>query len=207
MKKNDKLVQIIDFMHEAGHLKTTYRFGANAIFDGDSSADHSWRLALLSFILAEETNLEIDGYKALKIALVHDLAEALTGDIDARLIDSKAISKDTKRKQEKNAIKKLIKNLPEKSGRQIESLWNEYGAAKTPEAKYIKALDKMETQIKVLEEGYEKYDTPDLIGLYGKKEVGKFRDLEQFYFLIKSKLKKEYKKGGLPWKKEYEQLI
>lgn len=206
MKKRDNLEKIIDFLHQAGKLKTTYRFGANTMFDGDSSADHSWRLALLSFVLAEELGLKIDGYKALKIALVHDLAEALTGDIDARLIDSKAVSRAAKEKQEKQAMKKLIKSLPAKSSRQIERLWNEYEAAESAEARYIKALDKMETQVKVIEEGYRKYDTPELIGLYGKKEVSRFKDLSQFYLLIKSKLRREYKKGRLPWKEEYEQL-
>lgn len=204
--KNNNLNKIVDFIHQAGKLKTTQRFGANKLFDGDSSADHSWRLALLAIILLEENDLKLNKYKTLKIALVHDLAEALTGDIDVRLIHSKAISKEQKARGEKKAITKLKSMLPPKSGREIEKIWREYEGAKTKEAKFIKALDKLETQIKVIEEGYKKYDTPVLIGTYGKKEVKNFKELSGLFKLIKSKLKKEFKKGNIPWKREYEIL-
>jgi len=207
MKQGNKnLNKIIDFLHEAGKLKTTHRFGANKKYIGDSSADHSWRLSLLSFIFAEETGLRINSYKALKIALVHDLAEALAGDVDARLISTKVITKADKMRAEKKAIKKMIKILPPKSGKEIGKLWNEYENAKTKEARYVKALDKIETQIKVIEEGYKKYDTPELIGWYGRKEVMNFKELSELFKIIKVKLKKEFKKGNIPWNKGYETL-
>ncbi len=204
MSKEINAEKILEFLHEAGKLKTTIRFGANSIIRGDSSADHSWRLALMTFLVAEELDLKIDRYRALKIALVHDLAEAIAGDTDARLVHSKIVSKEEKDRKENEAIKKLSGFLPPRQKKEILGLWREYNDKSSAEAKFITALDKLETQAKIIEEGYKVYDAPDLIATYGNKEVGNFPALLGILKIVKKKIRAEFKKGKIPWKKEYE---
>lgn len=200
----NNLEKILDFLHIVGKLKKTYRFNADPDIDGDSGADHSWRLALMAFVLAGELNLKIDIVRAMKIALIHDIAEALTGDIDARDIKINKISKAEKKKNEEEAIEKICGSLPENIAKEISDLWLEYEEAKTQEASYTKALDKIETQIQTLEYGHEKYDDPELIGVYGIKEVDNFPELKNFFALVKEKLKEEFAKGNFEWRNDYE---
>jgi len=68
MLKNKNLKQILKFLHQIGKLKETYRFGESKTLKGDSSADHSWRLALMATVVADELKLGLKMEKALKIA-------------------------------------------------------------------------------------------------------------------------------------------
>lgn len=206
MEKNDNLKSILLFLNKAGNLKKTYRYSETKDKKGDSSADHSWRLALMAFIVAGELKLKLNLLKAIKIALVHDLAEAITGDIDYMLIKKGSVTKESKKKNERKAINKLTANLPPKIGKEIFGLWNEYEKTKTKEAKFIKALDKLETFTQTLELGYKQYNYPEYIANYADKDVMKFPELLDILFLLKTSLKKEFKKGRIPWEKKYEKL-
>jgi putative hydrolases of HD superfamily len=207
MNKNKNLKQILKFLHEAGELKKAYRFSENLCEEkfGDSSADHSWRLALMSFIIAGEIKADLDILKVLKIALVHDLPEAITGDIDFRLIAAEKITKEEKNKLEARAMEKFKKLLPPKIGREIYNLWLEYEMGKSREAKFVKTLDKMESILFFNEvRNKNKIDAPDLIGEYGNKNVNQFPELKNIFELVKKELKNEFKKTSFPWKKEYD---
>lgn len=204
--RSENLEKMLEFLHVAGKLKKIYRFNADPDTDGDSSADHSWRLALMAFVLADELKLDVNVNRAMKIALVHDIAEALTGDVDARHIKENKVTEEEKKRNESEAMGEICATLPEKISREIMSLWREYGEAKTKEARYIKALDKIETQIQTLEFGHGNYNDSDLIGIYGLREVKDCPELKKFFLLVKSKLKGEFEKGGFEWKKEYEEF-
>lgn len=204
-EKNIERIQwIFEFLHLIGKLKTTYRFGANENLQGDSSADHSWRLAVMVFLLASELKLDVDVEKSMKIALVHDLAEALTGDIDARDIKNQKVTKAEKQEREMAAMEKICGTLPAERGEEIYNLWEEYQQKETKEAKFINALDKIETLTHVVEIGYENYDDVDLAGVYGNKAVERYPELMEVMRVVKEELKAEYEKGGFPWKEEYD---
>ena len=208
MTKNnlDNLEKIFDFLQVVEKLKSTLRYNKTTSGRQESSAEHSWRLALMIFMLADELNLEIDASRAVKIALVHDLAEALTGDIDAILIAEGKVSKEEKEMQETMAIETLEKTLPELIGRKITDLQNEYNENKTREAKFVKALDKIETLTQLVESGYKIYDKPEFIANYADKAVGEFPELADTLEIVKRKLKTEFEKGNIPWKDEYDGL-
>lgn len=191
-------------MHLVGNLKRTYRFNSIPSIKGDSSADHSWRLALATFIIAEELKLNIDLVRAIKIALVHDLAESVAGDIDVRDIKSGKYTEEQKLEGELEAMKKICSTLPENLGQEINDLWSDYNSAGTKEAKYIKALDKAEGLIETWELGHDLYNDPEIIGIYGNKQVKDFPELKEFMRVIKDKLREEFVKGGLKWREEYD---
>jgi putative hydrolase of HD superfamily len=83
----------------------------------------------------------IDLSKLLRICLVHDLGEAISGDISAALQSSLA----NKAEQERADLVQLVQPLPDVVRADLVALWDEYEAASSPEAKLAKGLDKLET--------------------------------------------------------------
>jgi len=198
----DNLVKIFDFLNLVCDLKKAKRYEGYDI-EADSSADHSWRVALMTFIIADEIKLDLDILKAVKIALVHDLPEAITGDIIYMKILSGKVTKEEKQEKEIAAMKKIIGLLPKKSGKEIYKLWEEYEYSKSKEALFVKALDKIETISHIIEKS-RKFTDIDLIATYPDKHVRNFPKLKPVLKVLKSRLKKEFEKRKLPWKKEYD---
>ena len=123
MKKKE-IHEIIDFVEKARELETTWRFSETLKGINESVADHSWRLTLMTFVVAEEKDIHVNMAHALKIAIVHDFAEALTGDIDAYHVITGKITPQEKERNERKAIKKITKGFS--FGKDIHSLWLEY---------------------------------------------------------------------------------
>lgn len=196
--------KILNFLREAGKLKSTFRFNAADNVPKDSSAAHSWRLSLMAFVLADELKLKINTEHALKIAIVHDIVEAVAGDIDYRLIFKGKVTKEEKQRSEREAIEKLKQTLCARTGEMIYELWKEYEDGLTSEAKFIKALDKLETTIHIVESGYKSVDVPELIAKYADSAVSNFPELTDMLKAVKQKLKAEFAKGDIPWKEEYD---
>jgi putative hydrolase of HD superfamily len=107
----------------------------------ESSAEHSWMLALIALSLFEYLDTNLDQLRVLKMVLIHDLAEAVTGDIPAF---EKSERRTNKFEAEKNAFETLTKNLSPKLSKEIISLWEEFELNKTVEAQLAQAIDKME---------------------------------------------------------------
>lgn len=200
--------KIFDFLHKVEKLKSVIRYSNRAIHGRqESSAEHSWRLALMVFVFAEELNLDIDVDYAVRMAIVHDLAEAITGDIDALDIYDGKVSKEEKEKMEIVAMDELKNTLSDNLGLDIYDLWHEYENGETREAKFVKALDKIETLTQVYEAGYGFYNRPEFIPHYADKAVKNFPELISALMIVKVKLKEEYRKGNIEWKAEYEKII
>lgn len=202
----ENLEKILNFLHHAENLKSTLRYSSTKSGRKESSAEHSWRLTLMVLVVTKELNLDLDIDHAIKIALVHDITESITGDIDAIRIAEQEISKEEKQKLEIKAIKKLKDSLSSKTGEEIYNLWNEYEQGSTKEAKFIKALDKIETLTQLAESGYKIYDKPEFIANYADRAVRNFPELTGMLRAVKQKLKSEFKKGSIPWKKEYDRF-
>jgi len=209
MAKNN-LIKIFNFLKTAGNLKKTLRYKSGAKIPKESVADHTWRLALMSFIIADELKIKMNIAKALEIALLHDLAEAITGDIDALLVHKKLVSPIKKQALEEAAMKKFKTLLPAKTGQKILKLWHEYNRHSSLEARYIYALDKLEALTYLTETGHRTYNDDkshhSLIPIYADKAVVGFEKLKPILRMLKGKLKKEFKKGKFEWKEEYEKV-
>jgi len=213
-QENNNLEKIFEFFDEVNKLKKSIRYSeVKERSHRDSTADHTWRLTLMIYIIADELKLDIDILKTLKIAIIHDLAEALTGDIDASRIANGELSKQEKNNLEKQAINKLKKMLPEKIGNEIYDLWDEYEESKSKEANFVKALDKIETMTHLMNVGWVgttkdhyKIDIHSFFAGYADKPVKNFPELKQVLDMIKTRLKDQYEKQGFEWKEEYDDL-
>ena len=115
--------------------------------NAESVADHSWRVAILALILAPQ--LKVDQLKLVKMALIHDLGEALIGDIKWEKGKRVIGSQEEKHKDERKAIKKMFADNP--SFKEYIDSWEEFVGQKTIEAKIVKQLDKLEMVIQALE--------------------------------------------------------
>ncbi len=132
----------ITFIEEAEKLKSVVRTAWSSTGRRESTAEHSWRLALLAGVLLDK-NDEIDITKVLFMCLIHDIGEIYEGDISAALRPNK----EDKYQAEYEAAKKVFSLLPEGQADRMMKIWLEYNENMTPEAKLVKALDKAETII------------------------------------------------------------
>jgi putative hydrolases of HD superfamily len=116
---NEDVTAAIEFANLVGQLKITPRTGwiRRNIVPCESVADHSWRVAVLAFLLQRSsstttsttpsTQLDFDFGKVVQIALIHDVAECIVGDITPE--DN--VSKDDKHQMEYNAMRQITKLL------------------------------------------------------------------------------------------------
>ncbi|MFG6205848.1 HD domain-containing protein [Pseudomonas retamae] len=136
----EKISGRLEFLREAERLKDVLRSAHTSSGRPESTAEHSWRLCLMAMVVADELP-GVDLLKVLKMCIVHDLGEALNGDIPAV---AQAAFPD-KGAQERNDLLLLMRSLDEPLRNEILALWDDYENAVSPEAKTVKALDKLET--------------------------------------------------------------
>ena len=137
----ESLEKQIAFIKETEGLKSVTREAWTSTGRRESTAEHSWRLALMAGILAPSFGVDIS--KVLMMCLVHDLGELYIGDISA------ASNPDEieKHAAEERDVRRVLSQLPKEQGDTIMALWQEYNDNATAEAKLVKALDKAETII------------------------------------------------------------
>jgi putative hydrolase of HD superfamily len=136
---DDEIEGTLAFLAMAERLKDTLRTGHTTAGRRESTAEHSWRLCLMALVLGDR--LGVDTGRLLGICLVHDLAEALTGDIPAPI----AQPGDAKAEAERAALATLAAPLPLATRAAIAALWEEYETGSTREGRIAKGLDKLET--------------------------------------------------------------
>jgi len=202
----EKIVKLFNFWAVSERLKDVKRWkGVSQMKEKETSADHSWHLAAFAFVVIKEFGLNFEELKCLKLALVHDLVEAIAGDIDSVLVHSGKADQAEKERKEKEAILEIVKILPKKSGKEIKDLWFEYEKRTSLEAKFIYTLDKMESVGHMVSLGHKSFhEYADFIALYCHVPVNNsFSELKPLHFALQKKLKDEFKKHGWEWKKEY----
>ena len=138
----DRIAAILGFLDEANRLKDTLRSGRTPQGRQESTAEHSWRLCLLAILLGD-TLEGVNLLRLIKICIVHDLGEAISGDVPAT--DQRA--GDDRAARERADLVTLCAPLPDDLKAEMIALWDEYAAAQTPEAVMAKGLDKIETML------------------------------------------------------------
>ncbi len=155
------------------HLKRVKRTGwidrGVPIADVESVADHTYLTALIAW-MASIDDPDLDSDRVLKLAMVHDLAESIVGDappyeahdvpdrsdIDAlRAFFSVRHQRSdgntaAKRAGEHDAFLRLARGMPPGAQSELSSLWEEYEGQSTPEARFVKDVDRLEAYLQAL---------------------------------------------------------
>lgn len=138
----ERLKNYLQFINEAEQLKNVLRTAWTSEGKQESTAEHSWRLALLAMVILEEYP-RLDSLKVIKMALLHDIGEIREGDISAALRPDPG----EKYLAEERGVSGLFSLLPPQLEKEYMDLWKEYNEAVSKEARLVKALDKAETII------------------------------------------------------------
>ena len=139
--EQSELIDVLDFLRAAEALKTATRSGWTSAGQQESVAEHTWRLCLMALVL-HPSFPTVDFARLIKICIIHDLGEAIGGDVPA---PEQARRAGGKAADERRDLLQLLAPLPARLRDEITALWDEYEAAQSPEAKLAKALDKLET--------------------------------------------------------------
>ena len=185
---NDEILGIVQFLRDAERLKNVYRTSWTSEGQPESTAAHSWRLCLSALVFAPnfpEVNVE----RLLKICIIHDLGEAIGGDIPA--IHQNAAA--PKAQQERRDLMTLLQSLPKALQDEIVELWDEYEAAQTPTAKVAKALDKLETLL----QHNQGANPPDFDYLFNIGYARKFTDAVPLIAEIRKGIDEETRQHAL----------
>lgn len=135
-----EIAGVLQFLRSAEMLKSTHRSAWTSAGQPESVAEHTWRLCLMALVLKEGFP-GVDFARLVKMCIIHDLGEAIGGDIPA----IHQVPGQSKADQERADLLELLQPLPARLREEITGLWDEYEAAASPEAKLAKALDKLET--------------------------------------------------------------
>ncbi|BDA40619.1 HD domain-containing protein 2 [Coccomyxa sp. Obi] len=159
----------VDFLHLLQNLKVTKRTGwiRCNVKGPESIADHMYRMGMMSLIAGD---LGVNTDRCIRLSIVHDVAEAIVGDITP----NDGISKEEKRRLEANAIVRIQEMLGPGSaaGEEIKELFEEYEEGQTPEALLVKDFDKLEMILQAQE--YEKAQGLNLQEFF-ESTKGKFK--------------------------------
>ncbi len=132
--------ELISFLNVIEKLKCNTRHSWTSSGRPESVAEHSWRLSVMAMLCRDEyPDLDID--KVIKMCLVHDLGEALLGDIPS------FYKTDQDELAEEQAIEKLLSMLPNEYRSEWSELFADMKKLETDEAKLFKSLDNMEAII------------------------------------------------------------
>lgn len=154
----ENMNEILSFLLEAVRLKRMPRqgwvFSGVPVSEVESVADHSFFVVLITLIICLEERSkgrEVNLEKALIMALLHDLSEGVSQDIDRRLKKFTPESYDYfKHELDENASKELLAMLPASYGNQLFEYYKELSKQESKEARIVMEADRLETALQLI---------------------------------------------------------
>lgn len=133
------------FLNEADRLKSVLR--ATTLVDGsrvENSGEHSWHLALYALVLADQAGPGVNIDRVIRMLLIHDLVEIDVGDVPIHSQNGAAHGSVATQAAEAMAADRIFGLLPNDVSTDLRSLWAEFEAAETPDARFAKSLDRVQ---------------------------------------------------------------
>jgi putative hydrolase of HD superfamily len=146
-----ELEQQLRFVREAGRLKGVLRqTPLTEPARRENSAEHSWHLAVMALVLAGHAPPRIDLSRVIAMLLVHDLVEIDAGDL---FLYADAAQHARQEEAEQAAADRIFALLPAGQATRIRALWDEFEQRSTPEAKFARALDRLQPMLQNVQAG------------------------------------------------------
>lgn len=140
----ERLKRQMDFIREIDKEKQIFR--QSYVTDGtrkENDAEHAWHMAIMTFLLSEYANEDIDVLKTMRMILIHDIVEIDAGDTYA--YDDAAMT--TQKERELAAADRIFGILPEDQAKELRSLWDEFEAGESKEASFARTLDNLQPML------------------------------------------------------------
>lgn len=144
----------VSFFHYVERLKIEKREGWRrfGISSGESIADHMYRMSMITMLAPPELSSRLDIPRCTRMALVHDMAEGLVGDLTP--VDG--VPKVEKSRREAETMDWIANSLLGKvhggiPGKEIRAIWQEYEDSETLESKFVHDVDKVELILQMVE--------------------------------------------------------
>ncbi len=137
---DERLERQIGFLREIDRLKGVVR--RSYVLAGErreNSAEHCWHVALAAVLLAEHAAQPVDVGRVVAMLLVHDLVEIDAGDTFVYY----RVGAADKAERERAAARRIFGLLPPDQGGELQALWEEFEARRTPDARFAAALDRL----------------------------------------------------------------
>nr|WP_072386522.1 HD domain-containing protein [Hyphomicrobium sp. CS1BSMeth3] len=142
MKKT--AANILQFLVIAERIKRELRHSWLSDGRRESVAEHTWHMSLLALLAHRHLEVPVRIEPVLKMIIVHDLVEALAGDVPFFEVGER---KQAKAARELAAIEEIRSRVGGETGQEIHDLWHEFEARETLEARFAGALDYLEVQM------------------------------------------------------------
>ncbi len=140
----DDIQGILSVLRLAERLKSELRHSWLSSGRRESVGEHTWQMALMAVLMHRHLEQEVDLERTLAMITVHDLVEAIAGDVPFFETGERKVMK---RRREQEAIEEIRTTLPADTGELVADLWREFEDRTTPEAKFAVAIDNLEVQI------------------------------------------------------------
>ena len=138
---NEKINKLLRFAAETDKMTAILR--RTMLVDGsrrENDAEHSWHIALMCMLFKDFAPQGTDVSRAVQMCIVHDLIEIYAGYTFAYDVSGN----QDKAEREAKAADKLFSQLPENLAKDFRTLWEEFDAMETPDAKYAAAMDRLQ---------------------------------------------------------------
>ncbi len=211
------MTDIYKFWQMAENLKSEIRWNAspwgivgtdkfqNTIFD--NTAGHSYSALLMAMLISEYYKIDnLDMNKVFKMIIVHDLPEAVAGDLDAYEAILNPELKKSKHQSELNALDEMTDSLPNDLKNIFKNIWNEYEEQITNESKFVKLCDRLETISQMARADISTRELADVTAAasYGNVIFMSFPEYKEIINMFKEKQKNNFTAQGFMWKKEFD---
>ncbi len=171
---NEKINKLLRFAAETDKMTAILR--RTMLVDGsrrENDAEHSWHIALMCMLFKDFAPQGTDVSRAVQMCIVHDLIEIYAGDTFAYDVSGN----QDKAERESRAADKLFSQLPENLAKDFRTLWEEFDAMETPDAKYAAAMDRLQPFLhNTLTEGHTWKEGKPSLGMV-EKRVGVVKEI------------------------------
>jgi putative hydrolase of HD superfamily len=146
-----ELAEQMRFVSEAGRLKGVLRqTPLTEPARRENSAEHSWHLAVMALVLADHAPPGTDVSRVIAMLLVHDLVEIDAGDL---FLYAAAAQHARQEEAERAAADRIFALLPDGQAERVRALWDEFEERSTPEARFARALDRLQPMLANVQAG------------------------------------------------------
>jgi len=149
----ERLDRQMRFVAEIGRLKGVVRqtvLAGSGLNRPENSAEHSWHLAMMALVLAEHAPPGTDLAKVTAMVLLHDLVEIDAGDLFLYADEDQQARQEI---AERAAADRIFAILPADQETALRQLWDEFNARQTREAKFARAVDRLQPMLENLTAG------------------------------------------------------